>query len=105
MKSAVTPSNVVFDNHLHVVKHALGTHMRISRTHGYKLVSKRELRISSVFIDAPAQFLSMIVAHKLAHLYEQEHDKAFYKLCRHIVPNYAQLDLPRLGGHIYDVNS
>jgi len=45
-----------------------------------------------VFIDAPAAFLKMIVAHELAHLKEQEHNKAFYQLCRHIEPDYAQLE-------------
>jgi UTP pyrophosphatase len=80
MKSAMTPSKVVFDNHLQVVKHAslgtLGTHTQVSRVHGGKLVAKREIRIASVFIDAPAAFLKMIVAHELAHLKEREHDKA-----------------------------
>jgi UTP pyrophosphatase len=92
MKSAVTPSKVVFDNHLQVVKHALGTHTQVSRVHGAKLVAKREIRIASVFIDAPAAFLKMIVAHELAHLKEREHDKAFYQLCHHIAPDYAQLE-------------
>lgn len=92
MKSAVTPSKVVFDNHLQVVKHALGTHTRVSRVHGNKLVAKREIRIASVFIDAPAAFLKMIVVHELAHLKQAEHDKAFYQLCHHMAPDYAQLE-------------
>ena len=44
MKSAVTPAKVIFDNHLQVVKHALGTHTQVSRVHGGKLVAKREIR-------------------------------------------------------------
>ncbi len=92
MKSAVTPSKVVFDNHLRVMKDALGLHTQVSRVHGSKLVAKREIRIASVFIDAPAAFLKMIVAHELAHLKEREHDKAFYQLCHHIAPDYAQLE-------------
>ena len=92
MKSTVTPSKVVFDNHLQVMKHALGTHTQVSRVQGAKLVAKREIRIASVFIDAPAAFLKMIVAHELAHLKEREHDKAFYKLCHHIARDYAQLE-------------
>jgi predicted metal-dependent hydrolase len=92
MKSAVTPSKVVFDNHLQVMKHALGTHTRVSRVHGSKLVAKREIRIASVFIDAPAAFLRMIVVHELAHLKLAEHDKAFYQLCHHMAPDYAQLE-------------
>jgi predicted metal-dependent hydrolase len=92
MKSAVTPAKVIFDNHLQVVKHALGTHTQVSRVHGSKLVAKREIRIASVFIDAPAAFLQMIVVHELAHLKQREHDKAFYQLCHHMAPDYAQLE-------------
>ena len=92
MKSAVTPGKVIFDNHLQVVKHALGTHTQVSRVHGGKLVAKREIRIASVFIDAPAAFLKMIVVHELAHLKQREHDKAFYQLCHHMAPDYAQLE-------------
>lgn len=92
MKSAITPSKVVFDNRLQVMRHALGTHTQISRLQGAKLVAKREIRIASVFIDAPAAFLKMIVVHELAHLKERDHNKAFYQLCRHMEPNYAQLE-------------
>lgn len=92
MKSAVTPGKVIFDNHLQVVKHALGTHAQVSRVHGGKLVAKREIRIASVFIDAPAAFLKMIVVHELAHLKQREHDRSFYQLCHHMAPDYAQLE-------------
>ena len=96
MKSAVTPAKVIFDNHLQVGKHAavgtLGTHTQVSRVHGGKLVSKRVIRIASVFIDAHAAFLKMIVVHELAHLKQREHDKAFYQLCHHMAPDYAQLE-------------
>ena len=92
MKSAIAPSKVVFDNRLQVVRHALGTHTQISRLQGAKLVAKREIRIASVFIDAPAAFLKMIVVHELAHLKEREYNKAFYQLCRHMEPDYAQLE-------------
>jgi predicted metal-dependent hydrolase len=34
----------------------------------------------------------MIVVHELAHLKEREHDKAFYQLCRHMAPDYHQLE-------------
>ena len=92
MKSGIAPSKVVFDNRLQVVRHALGTHTQISRLQGAKLVAKREIRIASVFIDAPAAFLKMIVVHELAHLKEREYNKAFYQLCRHMEPDYAQLE-------------
>ena len=43
-------------------------------------------------LRAPAAFLKMIVVHELAHLKEREHNKAFYQLCRHMEPDYAQLE-------------
>lgn len=35
----------------------------------------------------------MIVVHELAHLKEQDHNKAFYKLCEYMLPGYHQLEL------------
>ncbi|HEY5970679.1 MAG TPA: YgjP-like metallopeptidase domain-containing protein [Pseudoxanthomonas sp.] len=83
---------VVYDNKLHVVKHALGTHTAVSRVQGSRLKASREIRIASVFRDAPAEFLKMIVAHELAHLKESEHNKPFYQLCMHMAPDYHQLE-------------
>jgi hypothetical protein len=34
----------------------------------------------------------MIVVHELAHIKEKEHNKAFYKLCMHMEPDYHQLE-------------
>ena len=59
---------------------------------GNKLKAKREIRVASLFKEAPAAFLRMIVVHELAHLKEREHDKAFYALCEHIEPQYHQLE-------------
>lgn len=92
MKSAPPLAQVRFDNHLHVVHQALGTHTAISRVQGGRLQAKREIRIASVFQDAPANFLRMIVVHELAHLREREHDKAFYALCQHMEAEYHQLE-------------
>jgi predicted metal-dependent hydrolase len=77
---------------LHVVHQALGTHTAISRVQGGRLQAKREIRIASVFKDAPASFLRMIVVHELAHLREREHDKAFYALCQHMEAAYHQME-------------
>jgi predicted metal-dependent hydrolase len=85
-------SKVVFDNKLHVVKHALGLHTAISRIQGNKLKAKREIRISSLFKNVPLEFLKMIAVHELAHLKEKEHDRAFYKLCQYMEPNYHQFE-------------
>ena len=35
----------------------------------------------------------MIVVHELAHLKEKEHNKAFYKLCTYMEPNYGQYEI------------
>ena len=85
-------SKVAFDSKLHVIKNALGTHTTVSRVQGGNLRSKREIRVATLFKDMPPEFLRMIVVHELAHMKEREHDKAFYKLCRHMEPDYAQLE-------------
>lgn len=92
LRSSPPLSKVVYDGKLQVLKHALGTHTTISRVQGSKLKASREIRIASVFRDAPAPFLEMIVAHELAHIREAEHNKAFYQLCRHISSDYHQLE-------------
>lgn len=61
------------------------------RTHRHRL-PKREIRIASLFRQAPAAFLRMIVVHELAHLKERGHDKAFYALCTHMEPAYHLLE-------------
>jgi predicted metal-dependent hydrolase len=85
-------SKVAFDSKLHVISNALGTHTRISRVQGAKLLTKREIRIATVFREMPPEFLRMIVVHELAHFKERDHDKAFYQLCRYMEPVYAQLE-------------
>lgn len=92
MRSADRLDKVIYDNKLHVVRHALGTHTAISRVQGGRLKASREIRIATVFRDAPAEFLKMIVVHELAHLREREHDKPFYQLCTHMAPEYHQLE-------------
>jgi predicted metal-dependent hydrolase len=85
-------SKVVYDDKLDVLHQALGLHTFISRVQGNKLKAKNEMRIGSVFKQAPTEFLTMIVVHELAHLKEKDHNKAFYKLCTHMEPNYHQLE-------------
>ncbi|MEH6551605.1 MAG: M48 family metallopeptidase [Pseudomonadales bacterium] len=92
MKKSAPLSKIVYDNKIHVIHNALGLHSYASRVQGSKLKSKNEIRISSVFINCPEPFLSMIVVHELAHLKEKEHNKAFYQLCRNMLPNYHQLE-------------
>lgn len=85
-------SKIIYDDKLDVLHHALGLHSFVSRVQGGKLKAKNEMRISSVFKNAPSQFLNMIVVHELAHLKEKGHNKAFYKLCTHMEPDYHQLE-------------
>ncbi len=92
LRKSVPLGKVIYDGKLQVMKHALGTHTSISRVHGGKLKASREIRIASVFREAPAEFLKMIVVHELAHLKEAEHDKAFYRLCTHMEPTYHELE-------------
>ncbi|MDC8829704.1 YgjP-like metallopeptidase domain-containing protein [Alteromonas gilva] len=92
MKKTQPLSKVVFDNKIHIVNHALGLHSYVSRVQGGKLKSKNEMRISALFKNTPEPFLNMIVVHELAHLKEKEHNKAFYQLCRHMLPDYHQIE-------------
>lgn len=92
MRSAPPVAKVAYDPKLHILKNVLGTHSTVSRVQGNRLKSKRELRIATLFKEAPADFLRMIVVHELAHLKEREHGKAFYALCLHMEPQYHQLE-------------
>ncbi|QNA88587.1 M48 family metallopeptidase [Massilia sp. Dwa41.01b] len=93
LRNAEPVAKVAYDTKIHVVQHALGLHTAISRVQGGKLKAKHEIRIASVFRDAPLPFLRMIAVHELAHLKEKQHDKAFYKLCCWMEPDYHQFEL------------
>ncbi len=90
MRNAEQINKVHYDSKLKVLSQALGTHTAVSRVQGGKLKAKREIRVASLFREAPADFLHMIVVHELAHLKEKAHDKAFYQLCVHMAPHYHQ---------------
>jgi UTP pyrophosphatase len=92
LRNAGQISKVAFDSRMHVIRNALGTHTRISRVQGGKLKAKREIHVATLFKEMPHAFLRMIVVHELAHLKERAHDKAFYQLCRHMEPDYFQLE-------------
>mgnify|MGYP003498865715 FL=1 len=93
LRNAEPIAKVAYDSKIHVVQHALGLHTAISRVQGSRLKAKHEIRIASVFRDAPLEFLRMIAVHELAHLKEKQHDKAFYKLCCWMEPQYHQFEL------------
>ncbi|MBV0932711.1 M48 metallopeptidase family protein [Marinobacterium weihaiense] len=92
MRSSSPISKVVYDDKIHIINNALGLHTQASRVQGKKLKAKSEIRVSSLFRRVPEPFLRMIVVHELAHLREKQHDKAFYKLCCHMEPDYHQLE-------------
>ena len=92
MRSAPPVAKVAYDPKLHILRNVLGTHSMVSRVQGNRLKAKREIRVASLFQDAPAAFLRMIVVHELAHMKQREHDKAFYALCMHMEPAYHQFE-------------
>ncbi|MDX9718085.1 MAG: DUF45 domain-containing protein [Thauera sp.] len=92
LRSAPPLGKVRFDNTLHVIRNALGTHTAISRVQGARLRAKREIHIATLFRAVPEEFLRMIVVHELAHLRVREHEKAFYQLCLHMEPDYHQYE-------------
>ncbi len=92
LKKSAPLSKVAYDGKIHAINNALGMHSFVSRVHGGKLKAKNEIRIASVFKDAPEPFLRMLVVHELAHIKEKEHNKAFYQLCCHMEPDYHQLE-------------
>ena len=85
-------SKVIYDDKITVLHQALGLHSFVSRVQGGKLKAKNEIRVASIFKNAPLAFLRMIVVHELAHLKEKDHNKAFYKLCEYMEPTYHQLE-------------
>jgi len=93
MRTAPPLGGVAYDNRLHVVHGALGVHQTATRVQGSKLRKRREVRIASLFKDTPPEFLRMIVVHELAHMKHADHDRAFYRLCTFMEPDYHQLEL------------
>lgn len=92
MRKSQSLSKIIFDDKIQVVNNALGMHSYVTRIQGNKLKAKNELRISNIFKKTPVDFLNMIVVHELAHLKEKQHNKAFYRLCQHMLQNYHQLE-------------
>ncbi len=90
LKNAPGIDKVLYDSKLDVVQRALGLHTAISRVQGSRLKAKKEIRVAALFKAAAPEFLQMIVVHELAHLKELDHNKAFYQLCQHMLPDYHQ---------------
>jgi len=92
LRNASPIDKVAYDSKIHVINHALGLHTAISRVQGGKLKAKHEIRVATMFREVPLEFLRMIAVHELAHVKEKQHDKAFYKLCTYMEPNYHQYE-------------
>lgn len=92
LKSAPPLDKVLYDNRLDLTHRALGLHTAVSRVQGGKLKAKKEIRVAALFKEAAPEFLQMIVVHELAHLRESDHNRAFYKLCEHMMPGYGQTE-------------
>jgi hypothetical protein len=109
LKKSNPLTEIRYNSTIHVIDHALGMHRVHTRAHGGKLKVKSDIQISTVFKTVPEPFLNMIVVHELAHLKEKEHNKAFYQLCEHMLPDYHQLEFDarvyltqlELGGSLY----
>jgi len=92
MKSSPPLHKVLWQNKMDVLQNVLGLHTAVSRVQGARLKAKAEIRISGLFKETAPEFLEMVVVHELAHLREREHNKAFYQLCRHMLPDYHQVE-------------
>jgi UTP pyrophosphatase len=92
LRNAPPLAKVVYDGRLQIDQRALGTLTAVSRVQGGQLRAKREIRVAALFKDAPEAMLHMIVVHELAHLKQREHDKPFYALCEHMLPDYHQIE-------------
>ena len=93
MTSSKPLSKVRYCDKISTLNNALGLHTYATRVQGAKVRTKHELRVASVFKRGPLEFLEMIVVHELAHLRESEHNKAFFRLCRHMLPDYDRYEL------------
>jgi len=92
LRSSGPLHKVIWQNKMDVLQNVLGLHTTISRVQGSRLKAKAEIRIASLFKSTAPEFLEMVVVHELAHLREHDHNKAFYQLCVHMLPDYHQVE-------------
>jgi hypothetical protein len=93
LRSSPPLAKVRFDDRIKTLHRAFGLHTYAVRTQGPRLKAKNEIRIASLFKELAPEFLRMVVVHELAHLRHRDHDRAFYRLCEHMEPEYARYDL------------
>lgn len=92
LRSSPPLHKVIWQNKMDVMQKVLGLHTAVSRVQGARLKAKAEIRVASLFKSTAPEFLEMVVVHELAHLREFDHNKAFYQLCRHMLPDYDQIE-------------
>lgn len=92
LRSSPPLHKVIWQNKMDVIQNVLGLNTAISRVQGGRLKAKAEIRIAGLFKQQAPEFLEMVAVHELAHLREREHNKAFYQLCRHMLPDYDQIE-------------
>lgn len=92
LRSSPPLHKVIWQNKMDVIQNVLGSNTAISRVHGGRLKAKAEIRIAGLFKGLAPEFLDMVLVHELAHLRERDHGKAFYQLCRHMLPDYDQFE-------------
>jgi predicted metal-dependent hydrolase len=92
MSKAPPLKKVRYSDKIRTLHRALGLHTYAVRVQGAKLRRDNELRVASLFKDLPPEFLRMVVVHELAHLRHRDHDKAFYRLCTHMEPEYHRYE-------------
>ena len=68
------------------------THLTREERYQIHALCSQGIGVAAMFKQVPDEFLRMIVVHELAHLREKDHDKAFYKLCEHMEPQYHQYE-------------
>ncbi|MBE0363385.1 hypothetical protein PULV_a3595 [Pseudoalteromonas ulvae UL12] len=93
LKNTPVINKALYKKQKDLVKNALGTHTFSSKNHGGKLKSSHEIAIAMQLKNAPEPLLKVLVVHELAHFKEKDHNKAFYNLCEHMLPEYHQLEL------------
>ncbi|MCA9575191.1 MAG: M48 family metallopeptidase [Sandaracinaceae bacterium] len=93
LRSSPPLAKVRYHDKLSTLHKAFGLHTYAVRVQGANLKSQNEIRIASLFKELPLAFLRMVVVHELAHLRHKEHDKAFYRLCQHMEPDYLRHEL------------
>jgi len=89
LKNAPPFGRAAFKKQGDMITNALGTHTY--RMQGK--TRKHDLAINNDLLYAPEALLKALVVHELAHFKEKDHNKAFYKLCCYMEPDYHQLEL------------